>query len=226
MASPTTSLAISWLNAPSDGSSGGFCFAAPLFHPCSRTATMRASSARGAIRDRGMSTGGSISSAMVRSAAAADWEFVISLISFTPPQTQAAASTHRFPPAARCAEIMASSPCAARSTSPSISASSLKFNISSFRFELSAINIRQRNRSRPAAPCAVGFGIAIGTAKFGGAQPRRLHGCPPCPTQAGEGGKRVAGALSRGVTHETQSPRREAPVQTVEECSTPTLVLR
>src|SRR5262249_12740338 len=112
------------------------------------TAAIKAASGRTPPRDRDASSGGSIWSAMVRRAAAADWEFVISLISLTPPQTQAAASTHRFAPAARCAEIMASSACAASSTSPSISASSLKLDISSLRFDVSAIDYRQPQRDR------------------------------------------------------------------------------
>src|ERR1700674_264621 len=58
---------------------------------------------------------------MVRSAAAADSELVTSLISFTPPQMQVAARTHRLVPAASCAPIMASSARVAASTSAPIS---------------------------------------------------------------------------------------------------------
>src|SRR3984893_18391644 len=58
---------------------------------------------------------------MVRSAAAADSELVTSLISFTPPQMQVAARTHRLVPAASWAPIRASSARVAASISASIS---------------------------------------------------------------------------------------------------------
>jgi hypothetical protein len=80
---------------------------------------------------------------MARNAAAADWGLVIALISLTPPHTQAAASTKRLPPAAKWAEIRASSARAASSTSSLISASSLKLDFSASWFHVSAIDYRK-----------------------------------------------------------------------------------
>ena len=178
---------------------------------------MSVSSDRVAILDRGASTGGSIWLAMVRSAAAADSELVTSLISFTPPQTQAAASTHRFLPAARCAATMASSARAASSTSSRMSASSLKFDISSFRFDLNAIDIYQPRCNRPELRFfwTVWVDNAISTAENG----HQLH-CLRTDTRRI---KMVARIPSQNVTHETRWQRREAPAQTAAECSNPTL---
>jgi hypothetical protein len=188
MASPITSLAISCCASSSDG----FCFEAPLIHPCSRTAAIRTSSAGAAIRGRGTSAGGSISSAIVRSAAAADCELVISLISFTPPQTHAAASTHRLLPAESCAEIMASSARAACSTSPPVSASSLKFDMSSFRSDLSAVDFRQPRCDR-CDPQAAPIRPTRHRGVMQGRLTRRLHGPPVGHAGVGiHGGRLVA----------------------------------